>query len=222
MPTFVDESGGTGPVLTPSDRFFHLAAVWVPTLDDAARFSQECASVRSQLGVGPGHEFKFSKTHRLPEHRRSFYRAALSIPFRFAVASVDKRASDWRERGDLKRPPTAEEIHLVALVELAAHLRPLYLARHVGPSALPKRPPPDPIRVDRNDDKKFLSRVTGVFRPLGSACDPHRKLIDGARFGDSDKDDMLQLADMVCGATAAARVEGDGRWWEMIRERDVG
>jgi hypothetical protein len=99
MPTFIDESGDTGSIESGGKPYFHLAAVWVPTLDDVEAFQEKARRLRSDLGLHKGYEFKFALTHSRPRDRSAFYECALSMQFRFAVASIDKTDSYWGSAG---------------------------------------------------------------------------------------------------------------------------
>ena len=51
MPTFIDESGDTGPNPDPGNHCFRLAAVWVPSHDVAEAFRESVRRVRRALGL---------------------------------------------------------------------------------------------------------------------------------------------------------------------------
>jgi hypothetical protein len=99
MPTFIDESGDTGPFSEGGKPYFRLAAVWVPTLDHAESFREAVRQLRRDLGLRADYEFKFYKTHTRPEQRQAFLTAALAQPFRFTVCSIDKTADYWNSAG---------------------------------------------------------------------------------------------------------------------------
>src|SRR5438094_1776820 len=93
MPTFIDESGETGPV----SPYFRLAAVWLPTLAAVEAYRVGLRQFQQDMGL-EGYEFKFSKTNQR-ERRVAFFQAALAHPFQFAVAAVDKRHPGWQAAG---------------------------------------------------------------------------------------------------------------------------
>ena len=206
MPTFIDESGDTGRVAGASSDCFRLAAVWVPSHDIADAMREGVARLRSDLGIRTDYEFKYSKTHAHPERRTNFFRTALRFEFRFAVVSIDKLR-------DLSARDSSSFIHWATATHLAATLRPVYVG--CESPRLNER-----VIVDDNRDGRFLSAVETAFRGLGAACVPKRKLVKDAKFGDSKKDSLLQLADMVCGA-AGSYFDGDREWYDLIAERDL-
>lgn len=214
MPTFIDESGDTGPCTDPAHCYFRLAAVWVPNHDEVEAIRAEIRSVRRTLGLRTDYEFKFSKTWRYPDRRAAFFRAALRRDFRFAFAWVDKNHEPWREADK-------QAIHWATTTELAATLRPTYLAAHAlrlrdGGSG----PFKELVVVDDNEDKQFLATVTKQFRGLGMGCDPAIFLVGKVKFRGSHPEELMQLVDMVCGALGA-NSDGEDTWYRMISERDL-
>ena len=95
MPTFIDESGDTGPFASGGTRRFLLTAVWVPSLDDAEDFRMLIRQLRTLKGLRANYEFKFSRTHSQRSLRSEFYGVALSRVFRFAVSVIDKTEGPW-------------------------------------------------------------------------------------------------------------------------------
>jgi hypothetical protein len=217
MPTFIDESGDTGhsPGSLP---FFRLVAVWVPTHGDAEHFREAVRSLRLAHGLKSSHEFKFVWTHDHPEYRRAFFQAALATPFQFAACAIDKTAPAWRAA-----PPAT--LHWAATVCLAASLRPVY--QEAERSLPPRSGKPallhDLVIVDDNHDRDFLKAVTSAFRGLRSDQQPSASVVGKVKFRGSGPDEMIQLADMLCGAVGASiSVDGDPTWFRMIEERCAG
>lgn len=209
--TFIDESGDTGHAADSSSHF-HLAAVWVPTHDAAEALRSDIERLRQTLRLPQGWEFKFSKgcTHR--ERRRVFFQTMLGHEFRFAVASIDKRHNPWRT-------VSTEGIHVACASSLAKTLHATYLAektRRAAGGSL--RTLGELVVVDNNQDKEFLSALKQAFRGLASAQKPKASLVRDVRFRASQSNELLQLADMVCGA-AAACLAGERIWYKLIAPR---
>ena len=96
-----------------------------------------------------------------------------------------------------------------------------------SPADLPRPVNSDPesyrkerITVDDNRDGEFLDLVTDQFRALGKCERSERFLVGRVAFRDSVSDEVLQLADMVCGAVGA-HLDGDGAWYDLIKSRDL-
>jgi hypothetical protein len=119
MPTFIDESGDTGPANQGGKAYFRLAAVWMPSLDHAEAFREAIRQLRRHLGLRADYEFKFYSTHSHPEQRRAFFDVALAGEFRFAVCSINKTADYWSSAD-------GPEQHWACATTLAVSFRPLY------------------------------------------------------------------------------------------------
>jgi len=209
MATFIDDQGGTG-WRPGSHLHFRLAAAWLPTTN-VGPFKAGVQALRAYLGVRADFEFKFSKTHNRPEWRTPFYNLALGLGLHFTACSFDKRRI---------RPGSVTPLvfHQVAAVSLAAHLRATYLQAEAERSAEKGRPTllREPILVDDNKDKAMLAAIEGAFRALKSGHDPAGILTIKPDFRDSEKDETVQLADMVMGAVGA-HLDGDSTWFDVIR-----
>jgi hypothetical protein len=187
MPTFIDESGDTSDH-PDAKTYYRLAAAWVPAQEaDSLRLAIRC--VRTRLGLPSSYEFKYHNTHGRPERRAAFYEAILAHGVRFAVACIDKRRC--RVRADDR----CEYFYRTAL-DLAGVLRPVYLAAEAACGKLLR----EPITVDSNEDALFLDCVRHAFRGIHSGVKPGVPLAQNPRFADSKVSDLLQVADMVCGA----------------------
>lgn len=210
MPTFIDESGDTGPIDGGGTSYFRLAAVWVPTLNDADLFRETVQSLRRRLGLLRGFEFKFAKTHNRPDLREAFFSAALSQEFRFVVGTVDKMI-------DREVSSDCESIHWACATEIAAALRPVYQRAEQGR----KLPLKELVVVDDNGDKNYLKIIKRQFRGLKSTLPAGTSMIGKVQFRDSLTHDMLQLADMICGAVGAMIDGNEKTWYDQIAQRDL-
>jgi hypothetical protein len=210
MPTFIDESGDTGPTRHGGKPYFRLAAVWVPALEDAETFREAIRRLRHDLGLRTDYEFKFASTYARPELRRAFLTTALAREFRFTVCSIDKTAAYWNST----RGP---EQHWACATSLAVCLRPLY-HRAEEENGPPLR---EQVVVDDNSDGDFLRTVKRAFRGLRSRSRPGSSLVGHVSFRKSGPDELLQLADMTCGAVGAYLDGEDRTWYRLIAERDL-
>ncbi len=211
MPTFIDESGETGQV----SPYFRLAAVWLPT--QAAVEGYRTAIQEFQQGAGlKGYEFKWSKPLSL-ERRIAYFQAALGHPFRFAVASVDKRHPEWLAAG-------RSVLHWACAVSLAVSLRGVYLEEEARRAAAGGRNHPlnELVVLDDNGDRKFLAIVRSKFGELCSRVRPGSPLVGKVKFRGSGREELIQLADMVCGAVGDYLDGGEATCYNIISERDLG
>jgi hypothetical protein len=210
MPKFIDESGETGQV----SPYFRLAAVWLPTQEAVEAYRSEIQKFQRDAGL-EGYEYKWSKSLSL-ERRIAYLQATMGHPFRFAVASVDKQHADWRAAG-----PSV--IHWACAVSLAAILRSVYLeeeARRVAAKG-GDRPLNELVVVDNNRDSKFLNVIKQKFRELHSGVRMGASLVGKVKFRGSGAEELIQLADMVCGAVGDY-LGGDETCYKIISSRDLG
>jgi Protein of unknown function (DUF3800) len=210
MPTFIDESGDTGPVSNGSTPYFHLAAVWVPTHDVASAFREKIQQLRRTRGWRAGYEFKFAKTHDRHDQRVAFLATALTVEFNFIVSSLDKTTEQWLSADSQDR-------HWACATELAAVLRPVYCqaeARRMSPLR-------EPVIVDDNRDGNFLSTIKQQFRGLHSQVRPGASMTGKVSFRASATDEMLRLADMICGVVGDMIQTGNTTRYNLIARRDL-
>jgi len=210
MPTFIDESGDTGLVDRGGKPYFRLAAVWLPTLDHAEAFREAVRKLRQTLGIRAAYEFKFASTHSYPDRRQAFYSMALDHEFRFTVCSIDKTADYWNTA-------SGDEQHWASATTLAVWLRDVYVEAEQTHGA----PLREPVIVDDNADGSFLKIVTKAFRGLNSKNSPGISLVGAVTFRKSRAEEVLQLADMVCGAVGAHLDGNDSAWYKLIAGRNL-
>jgi hypothetical protein len=211
MPTFIDESGDTGPPKQGGSLYFRLAAVWMPSLGDVERFRESIRSLRLELGLPVEFEFKYAKTHRDQDLRNAFFRSALTLHFRFAVSSIDKRDGYWVSA-------SRHEQHWACATELAATLRSTY---HQADDQRGS-PLKELVIVDDNGDRDFLATIKRQFRGLRSKHQHGPSMIGRVAFRTSQADEMLQLVDMICGACGPIFDGGDRTSYDQIADRRLG
>jgi hypothetical protein len=210
MPTFIDESGDTGRIERGGSAFFRLAAVWVPSQEDADRFRSNARRIRHDFGLRADYEFKFHKIHKHRNAGMSFLEASLALDLCFAVSSIDKTETAWRQADHA-------EILYAAVTDLSASLRETCRRAVDSRSNLFK----EPNFVDNNADGDFLCLVKAQFRALKSDQPGHPPLVGKVSFKNSASDEMLQLADMICGAVGAIEDDIDRTWYQKIVARDL-
>lgn len=209
MPTFIDESGDTGPVDRGGKSYFRLAAVWVPTFAAAEAFRESIRALRALRSLRKDFEFRYAQTHAHAWIREAFFEAAMGHEFRFSVCSIDKTGAAWANK-------SGRDFHYACATCLAVNLRAAYRSCETEGQALREA-----VLVDSNADSEFLATIKRQFRGLtpGRSNPP---LVGKVQFRKSSPDEMIQLADMVCGATGAFVDGKDGRWYNVIRERCLG
>jgi len=210
MPTFIDESGETG-MASP---YFRLCAVWLPTQTAVESYRTGIRQFQQQAGL-EGYEYKWSKSLSL-ERRAAYFQAVMSHPFRFAVAAVDKQHQEWRAAG-------GSVIYWACAVSLSVSLRGVYLEEEARRAIATGRDHPlhELVILDDNQDRKFLTTVKRKFRELRSGVRARSPLVGKVKFRGSGPEELIQLADMVCGA-AGEYLDGDATCYNIISARDLG
>jgi hypothetical protein len=210
MPTFIDESDETGPV----SPYFRLAAVWLPTQAAVEAYRTGVRQFQQEAGL-EGYEYKASKP-LTAERRVAYFQAAMGHPFRFTVASVDKQHPEWRAAG-------ASVLHWACAVSLAVSLRGVYLEEEIRRAAETgrNRPLNELVVVDNNRDRRFLTVIKQKFREQRSGVRPGASLVGKVKFRGSGPEELIQLADMVCGAVGDC-LAGDATCYDVIAARDLG
>lgn len=212
MPTFIDESGDTGPVANGGKPYFRMAAVHFSSFEAADLFRVSVKALRSQLGLRADYEFKFHSTESYPERRRAFYEVAASHPIRFAVCSINKTAGRWAS-------VDGRELQWACATCLASSLRMVYLETEANRllAAGKAKPLREAVIVDENNDGSFLKIVKKAFRGLPSGVKAQASLVGDVTFRESGPEPGLYLPDMIVGAFGAS-LDGDAQWYRMMSD----
>lgn len=194
MLVFIDESGDPGfKIARGSSSHFVVAMVFFDEDGVAERTSLAVAEARERLRVKP--EFRFSKA--CDAVRDEFFAAVGGFDFRVRALVVDK-AAIYSER--LRDTPAVFYRYFVRM-----------LLDHDGGALSDAR-----VRIDGSGDREFKRELGAYLRRELKAG----KVRD-VRFGDSCRDNLLQVADMAAGAVLRSYRGGDRdrceRWLRMLR-----
>jgi hypothetical protein len=177
---FMDESGDVGmKLITGSSRFFTLALVLFRDLRVAQSCDRRINAIRKELRLLPEAEFHF--THASTDVRTAFLKFVANYDFRYVACTLDKS----RLAGKAWHRKSYFCLRAAQLILEVA--RPLLLNAKVVIDA----------STDRTFDQefaKYLKRHAGKTNG--------QPLIREATTEKSHKHNLLQLADMVCGAVA--------------------
>lgn len=200
MLIFMDESGDTGFKLkTASSRYFVLTIVIFDDLDTAENANQAIKDLHTELKFPDEKEFKFS-TGTSNKFKMAFLQKLARHKFRYRSIVIDKQKLS-------KVDPKNPEDSLYTLVTNQLFLRAQDRIQNAS------------LFVDRTaQSKRFIQKFnTYLKRKLNTDM---RKLIGEVRHKDSKSNNLLQLADMVCGAIYRKYNKNDDKFYKIIKRRE--
>ena len=208
MPTFIDESGDTGPGMT-SARFFRLVAVCFEHTEAIPTFSENVILLRDRLQLPQTFEFHFS--HINHRQRLAFLEMAAAHPFIFVASCFEKDSfpRDTLSKAVIRQTTIGGLVrHLGVCYRLAAEK--LGAGRHLN----------ERIVYDECHDPAYVADLKQSFsKTLAGTDEPERfaRLVKSIKPGKSKSDPCLQLADMVCGSISS-HLAGQHSYHEIIRK----
>ena len=198
MLIFMDESGDTGfnfkRVASP---YFVLTIVIFDDLDAAEKANDAINQLKKDLKFHPGREFKFS-TGTSNHEKEVFLRKLSRFDFHYRSVIIDKTKL-------LKREPLNPTDSLYMLVADQLFMRAQNRINHAS------------LFVDLTS-KHFIREFNGYLRKkLNTDIE---KLLGQIRHKDSKSNNLLQLADMVCGAIYRKYNRNDDTFYKLIKKRE--
>lgn len=200
MLIFMDESGDTGFKLkTASSRFFVLTIVIFEDLESAEKANQAIKELHEELNFSNQKEFKFS-TGTSNKFKVAFLKKLSRQDFRYRSIVIDKAKL-------AKINPKNPEDSLYMLVTDQLFLRAQDRIENAS------------LFIDRTaQSKKFIQKFnTYLKRKLNTNI---KKVIGEVRHKDSKRNNLLQLADMVCGAIYRKYNRKDDKYYKLIKKRE--
>lgn len=181
MLVFIDESGDNGlHLVTGSSKNLIVTLVLFEDHAEALRADERIANLRRELGLNAGFEFHFSKLKQ--EWRERFLRVVGVFDFLYFSIVIDK--AEIVRRGSFK---PAE------LYRYACHLA-IELAKPYLKEAI--------VVVDGSGSHQFRMDLATELRKRTNRPGETGGHLRKIKFQDSHRNNLLQLADMVCGAVA--------------------
>src|SRR3989338_1374050 len=198
MLIFMDESGDTGFQFSRlSSKFFVLTIVIFDDLLDAEKANEGIKELRKELKLQESLEFKFS-TGTSNRVKRAFLQKLSKYNFRYRSVVIDKTIL-------AKREPLHPKDSLYMLVADQLFLRAEDRVKNAS------------VFVDRIT-KSFVDDFNVYLkRRLNTRLE---KIIGRMKHQDSRSNNLLQLADMVCGAIYRKYNRSDDKFYKLIKKRE--
>jgi hypothetical protein len=193
---FLDESGDPGLDGSASSSS-HFALAMVQLTERAPL--PDLARTRQRLHLPPDFEFKYHKTTL--QQKTIFFRSIRSLPFRVRAVVIEK--SGLPERFATL---SGQDLTVAFIVELTLRASPLDIADDVLVIDAAKRAFLWKLRVRLSQECRRLKRVRSFRTIVG---------------GDSSRDDGLQLADMVVGATRQHIMGIESRYYQTFADKMI-
>lgn len=182
MLVFIDESGDTGLNMAckvTSPRFI-VTLVLIEDLEQATAADQRIQALKSELGLRAEFEFHFYKLK--PAWRERFLREVAAFEFFYFSVVLDK--AGLTDHG-VKTPAELYRYTCGLVFELAKP----YLRNAT-------------VVMDGQGTELLRRELTSYLRRKVQTDPSGSSLIHKVKLQDSHKNNLLQLADMVCGAVA--------------------
>ena len=200
MLIFIDDSGDPGfKIDRGSSTTFVICCIIFDDELEAERTAVRIKELRRELKKSDRFEFKFNKSSK--GYRIKFLETIKSFKFRVRAIVMPKRVIHSDE---LRNSKTSFYNYTIKLV-----------LKNSGGTLKNAR-----IRLDGHGNRMFRRELTSYLRRSLDSVD--RGMIENLRFRSSDKDVLIQLADMVAGSINKKyqneKTDKD-IYWDMIKSR---
>jgi hypothetical protein len=199
---FVDESGDPGLKLNSgSSRYFVVTLLYFTDLDEANRADSHIGEIRRSFGLPEGFEFHFNKLNNY--YRTEFLKRMAGFDFSY-FSMVLNKTELYAEGFKFK------DSFYKYTCKLVFDNAKAYLSNAT-------------VIVDGSGSKEFRKQLEGYLKRRINASDEN-KHIKKLKIQDSHRNNLLQLADMVCGAVARSFRENRGEdcaeFRKLMRKRE--
>lgn len=194
MIVFVDEAGDTGLKLKQgSSQFFIITLVIFDEDDEALACDQRIALLRRELGVGQEFEFHFNETpRRIKDH---FFKAIVPYNF-FYVSTIINKKNLYGEGFKFKN-----SFYKYACRLVFDNVK-QYLEHAI-------------VVFDGSGSRQFKQELATYLRKRMN--DDATLRVRKVKMQDSKNNNLIQLADMVCGAVNLSLKSSEDENWEYRR-----
>lgn len=201
MLVFVDEAGDTGLKLGQgASRFFIVTLVIFDQDEEALACDHRISSLRRELGLASDFEFHFNET---PDRlKRLFFDAVVPYNFFYVSILIDKK----NLYGDSFKSKNSFYKYTCSLV--FDNIKP-YLERAT-------------VVFDGSGSRQFKQELATFLRQRMN--DDATMRVRKVKMQDSHENNLIQLADMICGAINLSQKSSKEKDWEyrrLIRHREL-
>jgi hypothetical protein len=176
MLVFVDESGDSGMKGKQGSSLYFVVTAVLFEENEAAEACDVCIDqLRGELYLHPRAEFHFNKCS--DAHREKFFRAVAPMDF-FYLSLVLNKAKLWGPGFNYKEPFYK------------------YATRLLFENAKPQLSRAS-VTIDQSGDRDFTRELSGYLK---RRINTHGEVIRKVKSEHSHSNNLLQLADMICGA----------------------
>lgn len=203
MLVFVDESGDTGLKLdSGSSEFFTVTLVLFEDHDEAQACDDRITLLRRELNKADGFEFHFKEN--ADSIRRAFLEAVLPYSFFYFAFVINKRR--LYGPGFAHKGPFYKYVCNLVFTNAKPHLD----------NAI--------VRIDKCGDREFQEQLSAYLKRKINDKEASIRHIKKVSTQASHGNNLLQLADMVCGAVARSyrsdKKDAD-QWRRLIQAREM-
>lgn len=181
MLVFIDESGCPGLKLQAgSTPYFTVALVVFEDPDEALRAEAKISDLRRQFGFPAHFEFHFNNLR--PDYREAFLRAVSGVEFFYLAITINKAALLRENFRD------ADSLYKYACGLVFETAKP-YLDNAI-------------VVMDGSGSRAFRRQLSSYLRKRVNGPEGASRFIRKVKLQDSDKNNLIQMADMVCSSIA--------------------
>ena len=200
MLVFIDESGDAGfKIDKGSSTHFVVTLILFTDKDEALKADKHISEIRKQLNLRSDFEFHFHKTGK--RFCRHFFVEICQFNFRYFSVVIDKT------RINGSRFQNSQAFYNFTC-ELACQKAKEHLSQAT-------------VVIDGKNSREFKTKLGNYLKKNVNDKDSDDFCIKKVKMQDSAKNNLLQLADMICGAVAKSFKNDTEKYREIIIEKEV-
>jgi hypothetical protein len=201
MLVFIDESGDSGMKFGQGSSDFFVLTLVIFKENEQANISDTAIDrIRKELKLNPQSEFKFNKLR--DSGRRHFLTSIASHQFTYFSVVINK--AKLTGKGINFKEPLYKYVCQMAFNNCREHLQEATIV------------------IDGSGSREFRQQLQNYIKGKVNDKNDVRASIKKVKINDSKKNNLLQLADMVCGAVARSFTskKDDPPYRSLIKKRE--